>query len=127
MKIKNNIIIILYFVMFAVHFVLWQFLVKSYETTFIKYYLFLTVLFMMVVTIMSIFRNIYPNYLGFVFMGLILFKLAMLFIIMNKLNLREVPHYKLQFIIPYLVALTLETMYSVNLIQADGKKHEKNQ
>ena len=127
MKIRNNSIIILYFVMFAVHFALWQVFVKDFQTTFIKYYLFLTVLFMMVITIMSIFRNLYPNYLGFVFMGLILFKLAMMFIVMNKLNLREVPHYKLQFIIPYLIALALETMYSVNLIGMDGKKHEKNQ
>ncbi|MGC4129858.1 MAG: hypothetical protein QM564_09990 [Bergeyella sp.] len=120
---SNTFIIILYFVFFAVHFVLWQVFVKDFDTTFIKYYLFLTLLFMMVITIMSIFKKLYPDYLGFVFMGLVLFKLAMMFFVMNKLNLSEVPNYKLHFILPYLVSLTLVTFYSINLI----KKDEKNQ
>lgn len=120
---SNFIFIALYFLMFVLHFILFQTYVKCCETVFIKYYLFLTVLFMMVVTIMSVFKKLYPNYLGFVFMGLVMFKLAMMFLVMNKLDLREVPNYKLQFIIPYLGSLALVTLYSVNMIQKD----EKNQ
>lgn len=121
---KNNFLYIgLYFLMFAVHFFLFQHWVGCCETEFIKYYLFLSILFIMVITVMSIFKNLYPEYLGFVFMGLVMLKLAMMFIIMNKLNLSKIPHYKFHFILPYLISLTLVTLYSVGLIQ----KSEKNQ
>ena len=96
--------------MFFIHFGIWQFLEVGFETTFIKYYLFLTVLFMMVITILSIIKKIYPTYIGFAFMGLVMFKLMVMFLIMKKLNLSEVPNYKIQFIVPYLISLLLETL-----------------
>ena len=102
--------------MFFVHFGIWQLLKVGFETTFIKYYLFLTMLFMMVITILSIIKKIYPTYIGFAFMGLVMFKLMIMFLIMKKLNLSEVPNYKMHFIIPYLISLLLETLYSVKLI-----------
>lgn len=118
MKIKNNTLyIILYFFMFFIHFALWQILEIGLETTFVKYYLFLTLLFVMVLTILSIIKKIYPTYIGFAFMGLILFKLSIMFLVMKKLNLSEVPNYKIHFIIPYLLSLVLETLYAVKLIQ----------
>ena len=118
MKIKNNTLyIILYFGLFLIHFIIWQLLKIGFETTFIKYYLFLTVLFMMVITILSIVKKIYPTYIGFEFMGLVMFKLMIMFLVMKKLNLGEVPNYKVHFIIPYLISLILETLYSVKLIQ----------
>ena len=120
MKIKNNTLyILLYFLMFLVHFGIWQFLKIGFETTFIKYYLFLTVLFMMVITILSIVKKIYPTYIGFAFMGLVMFKLMIMFLVMKKLNLGEVPNYKVHFIFPYLISLVLETLYSVKLIQTE--------
>ena len=120
MKIKNNTLyILLYFLMFLVHFGIWQVLKIGFETTFIKYYLFLTVLFMMVITILSIVKKIYPTYIGFAFMGLVMFKLMIMFLVMKKLNLGAVPNYKVHFIIPYLISLVLETLYSVKLIQTE--------
>lgn len=120
MKIKNNTLyILLYFLMFLLHFGIWQILKIGFETTFIKYYLFLTVLFMMVITILSIVKKIYPTYIGFAFMGLVMFKLMIMFLVMKKLNLGEVPNYKVHFIIPYLISLVLETLYSVKLIQIE--------
>lgn len=131
MKIKNNTLyIILYFLMFFLHFGIWQILKVGFETTFIKYYLFLTLLFVTVITVLSIIKKIYPNYIGFAFMGLVMFKLMMMFLIMKKLHLSEVPDYKIHFIIPYLISLLLETLYSVKLIQNEeviNKKDEKNQ
>ena len=121
---KNNYLFIaLYFVMFVAHFFIFRTFIGCCEVTFIKYYLFLTLLFVMTITLMSIFKKLYPDYLGFIFMGLVLFKLAMMFLIMNKLHLSEVPSYKFNFILPYLGSLTLITLYSMNLIQKD----EKNQ
>lgn len=105
--------------MFLIHFGIWQLLEIGFETTFIKYYLFLTVLFMMVITILSIIKKIYPTYIGFAFMGLVMFKLMIMFLVMKKLNLGEVPNYKVHFIIPYLISLVLETLYSVKLIQTE--------
>ncbi|KIA90761.1 hypothetical protein [Kaistella jeonii] len=120
MKIKNNTIyIVLYFVMFFVHFAIWQILKIGFETTFVKYYLFLTLLFVMVLTILSIIKKIYPTYIGFAFMGLVMFKIMIMFLIMKKLNLSEVPNYKIHFIIPYLISLLLETLYAVKLINKD--------
>ena len=120
MKIKNNTLyILLYFLMFLIHFGIWQLLEIGFEKTFIKYYLFLNVLFMMVITILSIIKKIYPTYIGFAFMGLVMFKLMIMFLVMKKLNLGEVPNYKVHFIIPYLISLVLETLYSVKLIQTE--------
>ena len=127
MKLKNNTLyIILYFLMFFVHFGIWQLLKVGFETTFIKYYLFLTMLFMMVITILSIIKKIYPTYIGFAFMGLVMFKLMIMFLIMKKLNLSEVPNYKMHFIIPYLISLLLETLYSVKLIQKEDFLNAEN-
>ena len=119
---NNNLLIALYFIMFAVHFLLWQYLGIGFETTLIRYYLFLTILFMMVLTIVSIFKKIYPEYLGFVFLGLVMFKLAMVFIIRKKLNITEIPNYKFHFILPYLFSLFLETLFTVNMIRSTDKK-----
>lgn len=112
--------------MFFVHFGIWQLLKVGFETTFIKYYLFLTMLFMMVITILSIIKKIYPTYIGFAFMGLVMFKLMIMFLIMKKLNLSEVPNYKMHFIIPYLISLLLETLYSVKLIQKEDFSNPEN-
>ena len=127
MKLKNNTLyIILYFLMFFVHFGIWQLLKVGFETTFIKYYLYLTMLFMRVITILSIIKKIYPTYIGFAFMGLVMFKLMIMFLIMKKLNLSEVPNYKMHFIIPYLISLLLETLYSVKLIQKEDFSNAEN-
>ena len=126
MKIKNNsLYIILYFLMFFTHFAIWQIMKIGFETTFVKYYLFLTLLFVMVLTILSIIKKIYPTYIGFAFMGLVMFKLMIMFLIMKKLNLSEVPNYKIHFIIPYLISLVLETLYAVKLINRDELPREE--
>ncbi len=119
MKIKGNTIYILLFIaLFFLHFFIWQTWVKDFEIVFVKYYLFLTVLFMMVLTILSIIKKIYPEYIGFTFLGLLMFKLTIMFLVMKKLHLSEVPDYRYHFIPPYLISLLLETLYAINLIQS---------
>lgn len=115
--------IALYFLMFIVHFIIFKNTTDCCETIFIKYYLFLTLVFMMVITIMSIIKIVAKDYLGFIFMGLIFLKLILMFLVMNKLNLKEVPHYKLQFIVPYLISLVLITLYCIGLIRQNEKNH----
>lgn len=122
----NNLYLVLYVLMVTVHFAIWKMTGMEFENIFFRYYLFLSVLFILVLTILSIVRRIYPNYIGFTFMGLIMFKLAMIFLIKNKLALSEVPNYKAHFIAPYLLALVLETLYAVNLLKSIPKD-EKNQ
>lgn len=108
--------------MFAIHFGIWEIWVKEHESKFIRYYLFLSLIFIMVITILSIAKKLYPQYIGFVFLGLILFKLSLIFIVLNKLNLNEIPNKNLHFIPPYLISLTLEALYAIHLL-----KDEKNQ
>ncbi len=114
--------IILFILLFFVHFGIWQAWVKDFQIIFIRYYLFLSVLFIMVLTILSIIKKIYPEYIGFSFLGLMLFKLSIMFLIMNKLHLSDVPNYKYHFIPPYLVSLFLETLYAIRLIKQDENK-----
>lgn len=122
MKLKGNTLyIIIFIVLFFLHFFIWQTWVHDFEMIFVKYYLFLTLLFMMVLTILSIIKKIYPQYIGFTFMGLMMFKLSIMFLIMKKLNLSGVPGYKYHFIPPYLISLLLETLYAISLL-----KDEKN-
>lgn len=119
MKNKSNLIYILLFMaLFFVHLLIWQIWVKGHEIVLVKYYLFLTLLFMMVLTVLSIVQKIYTEYVGFAFLGLMMFKLTVMFLIMKKLHLSDVPGYKYHFIPPYLISLLLETLYAINLIQS---------
>lgn len=119
---KTTLYIVAYFLMFFVHFIIWYYFKLGFEVIFLKYYLFLTLLFMMVITFLSIFKTINSQKIGYIFLGLVLFKLILVFIFKNKLNLVEVPNYKSHFIFPYLVSLVLETLYAAQLV-----KDEKNQ
>lgn len=122
MKLKGNLLyIIVYFGLLLSHFFIWKTWVQDNENIFVKYYLFLTLIFIMVLTILSLIKKIYPQYIGFAFMGLMMFKLSIIFLIMNKLKLTSVPDYKLHFIPPYLVSLLIETFYAISLL-----KDEKN-
>ncbi|AYO57625.1 hypothetical protein CO230_05510 [Chryseobacterium sp. 6424] len=131
MKISANIVyIILYFVMLFVHFGIWEMLNVGHGVVFTRYYMFLTLLFVMVITVLTIIRRMYPQYIGFGFLGLVMVKMMALFIAMNQLELSTVPNYKMHFAAPYLVSLLLETLYAVKLIQIEDKtaaeKDEKN-
>ena len=123
MKLKKTILyIVLYFVMVALHFIIWQLWVKDFEETFLRYYIFLSFIFLFVIGNLILFKKVFPGYTGFVFMGLLLFKLAIMFLVMQKLELSKVPHYKFHFVFPYLISLLLETLFAVELL-----KDEKNQ
>jgi hypothetical protein len=123
--------VILYFLMLLVHLGLWKYLEIGHDLVFLRYYIFLTLLFVMVITVLTIIRRMFPKYIGFGFMGLVMVKMMALFIVMNQLDLSAVPNYKMHFAIPYLVSLLLETLYAVKLIQIEDKgaaeKDEKNQ
>lgn len=132
MKMKpTTLYIILFFVMIAVHFGLWEWLKIGFDVVFFRYYIFLTLLFVMVITVLSIIKNQCPQYIGFGFLGLVMVKMAALFIAMGQLDLSTVPNYKLHFAVPYLVSLILETLFAVKLIQfqdaSAAEKDEKNQ
>lgn len=123
MKLKNySLYIGLYVLLLAVHFCIWELWVQDFGRVFMRYYLFLTFIFIFVLTILSLFHRIYPGYTGFTFMGLLLFKLAIMFLIMQKLELSAVPYYKAHFVFPYIFSLLLETLFAVRLL-----KDEKNQ
>ena len=119
---KTTLYIILYFLLVCLHFGILYYFRVGHEIVFLRYYLFVTLLFMMVITIMSIFKSIDPKKIGFSFLGLVLFKLILIFIIKLKLNVTEIPHYKFHFILPYCLSLVLETLYAMQLIK--GEKYQ---
>jgi hypothetical protein len=102
--------------MIFAHFWIWRTLGIGFEKTFIRYYIFLTMLFVMVITTLYIMKKIYPDYVGFAFLGLVMLKLAVMIIVINKLGLSKIPDFKIHFIPPYLISIVLEALYAVRLI-----------
>lgn len=121
---KNSIIYIaLFFLMILAHFEIWHYSIKNFQDIFFKYYLFQILLFVMVVVVLSSVSPIYPDFVGFVFLGLIFIKLSLSMIMIRKFHINEYPHFRLHFIIPYLISLTLEILYAIDLIKKNRKNH----
>ncbi|NRS92563.1 hypothetical protein HNQ03_001640 [Chryseobacterium sp. 16F] len=119
---KTTLYIVLYILLVILHFGVWKLWVNDFAELFFKYYLFLSFIFIFVIGNLIIFKKVFPGYTGFVFMGLLLFKLMIMFLIMQKFQLSIVPYYKIHFVLPYLLSLLLETLFAIQLI-----KDEKNQ
>ncbi len=125
---KSYLYIGLYFLIPIIHYFILEKLNVGYEDIFTKYYMFLTLLFVMLITVLSIVKRIYPDYIGFAFLGLIMLKLTLMFIAESKLKVAQVPDYKFHFIIPYLISLVVMVFYAIELIkQSIAEKDEKNQ
>ncbi len=123
MKNKSNIVIsVVFFLTFIIHFAIWKFVFHLDEVTIIKFYLFLTIIFMMMITMILIINKVVPEFLGMAMIGLILMKFGLMYLIKNKLHLEEVPGYKFHFIIPYFILTGLLTYYAIQLINYDKKQ-----
>ncbi|MDP9956516.1 hypothetical protein J2X97_002175 [Epilithonimonas hungarica] len=123
MQNKSNIAIsVVFFLTFIIHFILWKFIFHLDEVTIIKFYLFLSIIFMMMITLIILINKIVPQFLGLAVIGLILVKFGMMYLIKNKLHLEEIPNYKFHFIIPYFVLTALLTYYAIQLINYDKKQ-----
>jgi hypothetical protein len=57
-------------------------------------------MFLMLVTVINIIQRTVPEFLGLSFIGIILLKFMLMYLIRMKLNFEVVPHYKFHFIIP---------------------------
>ncbi|WP_027384650.1 hypothetical protein [Epilithonimonas caeni] len=123
MQNKSNIVIsVIFFLTFIIHFILWKFVFHLNEVTIIKFYLFLSIIFMMMITLIILINRIVPQFLGLAVIGLILVKFGMMYLIKNKLHFEEIPNYKFHFIIPYFVLTALLTYYAISLINYDKKQ-----
>lgn len=119
---KNTIISVLFFSTFIIHFCLWKFMFHLDEVIIIKFYLFLSLIFMMMVTLLLIINKTAPQFVGLSVLGLILIKFFLMYLIKNKLHFDEIPGYKFHFILPYLVLTALITYYAIQLINYDKKQ-----
>jgi hypothetical protein len=123
MQNKSNIAIsVVFFLTFIIHFILWKFIFHLDEVTIIKFYLFLSIIFMMMITLIILINKIVPQFLGLAVIGLILVKFGMMYLIKNKLHFEEIPNYKFHFIVPYFVLTALLTYYAIQLINYDKKQ-----
>lgn len=118
----NILIVILFFLTFVVHFSLWKFVFHLNELLIVKFYLFLSVMFMMMITLIILINRVAPEFLGLSLIGLILLKFLLMYLIRQKLNFEAVPGYKYHFILPYFVLTTLLTYYAIRLINHDKKQ-----
>jgi len=123
MQNKSNLIIsVIFFLTFIIHFAIWKFVFHLDEVIIIKFYLFLSIIFMMMITLIVLINKIAPQFLGLAVIGLILIKFGLMYLIKNKLHFEEIPNYKFHFIIPYFVLTALLTYYAIRLINYDKKQ-----
>ncbi|SEH68404.1 hypothetical protein [Epilithonimonas hominis] len=123
MQNKSNLIIsVIFFLAFIIHFAIWKFALHLDEVIIIKFYLFLCIIFMMMITLIVLISKIVPQFLGLAVIGLILVKFGMMYLIKNKLHFEEIPNYKFHFIVPYFVLTALLTYYAIRLINYDKKQ-----
>jgi hypothetical protein len=123
MKNRNNLIVTILFILtFIIHFILWKFIFHLDEVIIIKFYLFLTIIFILLITLIQIIYRNAAEYLGLSFIGIILLKFLLMFFIKNKLHFEVIPNYKYHFILPYLVLTALLTYYAIGLIKYDKKQ-----
>ena len=123
MKNKSNIVIsVLFFLTFIIHFAIWKFVFYLDEVTIIKFYLFLSVIFMMMITLLLIINRTFPQFVGMSVIGLILVKFGLMYLIKNKLHFEMIPNFKFHFIIPYFILTALLTYYAIQLINYDKKQ-----
>ncbi|HAP95013.1 hypothetical protein [Epilithonimonas hominis] len=123
MQNKSNLIIsVIFFLAFIIHFAIWKFALHLDEVIIIKFYLFLSIIFMMMITLIVLINKIVPQFLGLAVIGLILVKFGMMYLIKNKLHFEEIPNYKFHFIVPYFVLTALLTYYAIRLINYDKKQ-----
>jgi len=123
MQNKSNLIIsVIFFHTFIIHFAIWKFVFHLDEVVIIKFYLFLAIIFMMMITLIVLINKIVPQFLGLAVIGLILVKFGMMYLIKNKLHFEEIPNYKFHFIVPYFVLTALLTYYAIRLINYDKKQ-----
>lgn len=123
MKNKSNIVIsVIFFLTFIIHFILWKFVFHLDEVIIIKFYLFLSIIFMMMITFIILINRIVPQFLGLSVIGLVLVKFGLMYLIKNKLHFEEIPDYKFHFILPYFVLTALLTYYAIQLINYDKKQ-----
>jgi hypothetical protein len=123
MKANPNILVtILFFLTFLIHFSLWKFVFHLDEIIIVKFYLFLSVMFIMMITLIVLINKIVPQFLGLSVIGLILLKFCLMYLIRKKLNLETIPDYKYHFIVPYFILTALLTYYAIRLINYDKKQ-----
>ena len=121
-QIKNNVLWVGFMLTLIIHLVIWTQIENLQPNLIIKFYLFLGVMFMMLVTLINIINRTVPEFLGLSFIGIILLKFVLMYLIRMKLNFEEVLHYKYHFIIPYFVLTGLLTYYTIQLLNQE-KKH----
>ncbi len=87
----NILVVVLLFLTFLIHFSLWKFVFHLDEIIIIKFYLFLSVMFMMMITLIILINRVAPEFLGLSVIGLILLKFGLMYLIRKKLNFETIP------------------------------------
>lgn len=121
-QVKNNIVALGFILTFIVHLFIWVQFEGLEPLLLIKFYLFLSVMFVMLITVINIINRTVPEFLGLSFIGIILLKFVLMYLVRMELNFETVPHYKYHFIIPYFVLTGLLTYYTIQLLNQE-KKH----
>lgn len=110
--------VLFFLVSSIIHFFFWEYP----KELFIKFYSFLLLIFTIVMVLVDQTNKYYKEYIGFVFLGIVLVKLLLIKLYINHLNVVNLPNYKLNFIIPYLISLVLIVIFSVSIINKKNIK-----
>ena len=121
-QIRNSVIWVGFVLTFMIHLIIWTQVEQLAPKLLIQFYLFLSLMFLMLVTVINIIQRTVPEFLGLSFIGIILLKFMLMYMIRMKLNFEVVPQYKFHFIITYFVLTVLITYYTIQLLNQE-KKH----
>lgn len=127
MKIKNLYYISLYLLgVTIILFLLQNWIVGTLSDSYIFYYptwtiyVFLFLITLLILSILYYVSKVFPKYVGFAFMGFILFKMiaAVVFLIplIKMQNVSKIPDFT-AFFVPYFIYLLLEIMLSLQFLK----------
>ncbi|MFA5619899.1 MAG: hypothetical protein WDA08_06320 [Weeksellaceae bacterium] len=97
------------------HFLLMKFINRS-EADFMPIYVFTTIVCIITLFLIAEANNLFHQYLGFIFIGIITLKLIAAKMFMNRFDAIDEPVYKFSFIVLYLISLVLITIFAAKLL-----------
>lgn len=106
----------------GVHWLVWKFYFAQPESLFFKYYAFLAVLYIFLITLMVLAVQLAKDFFAFMVIGLIFLKFLAMYIIRKKLMMSSLDAAGFHLVFPYFIMTILLTWFSAKLLAHD-KKH----
>lgn len=103
-------------VVLGLHYLIFQFGLDNYKTYFESIYLFISLLFVITLSLIQIIEKIYKEQLGYFFLVIVALKLGAAKIFLNSIPEWQEPVFKFSFLGLYLISLILITWFTARIL-----------